>query len=334
MSIYIDRTFLLRISAKLSRFTKKKDDLYQFRCPMCGDSARDKTKARGFVYKKDNDYFYMCHNCGISTNFYNLLKQVDPSLLKEYSLERYKDKGAYNVPVKPIKVVQHKVKKAIPLPKIHRLPDDHFAKAYVIKRKIPEAEWSELYYCEDFNKFVNVDMGIEKKLGENDTRLVIPFYDADDNLIGFQGRTLNDSKLRYITIKIDENSPKVFGLNRINEEDPILVVEGPIDSLFLKNCIAISSSNLQFAAELYDKTQVVLVFDNEPRNKEILKLMESAIDNHFAICIWPEMIEEKDINDMILAGFDAEDIQDIIEKNTFVNLRAKMAWINWKKTEI
>ena len=106
MSIYIDRTFLLRISAKLDRFTKKKDDLYQFRCPMCGDSSKDKTKARGFVYRKDNDYFYMCHNCGISTNFYNLLKQVDPTLLKEYSVEQYKDKGIINVPVKKTKSVK------------------------------------------------------------------------------------------------------------------------------------------------------------------------------------------------------------------------------------
>ena len=334
MSIYIDRTFLLRISAKLDRFTKKKDDLYQFRCPMCGDSSKDKTKARGFVYRKDNDYFYMCHNCGISTNFYNLLKQVDPTLLKEYSVEQYKDKGIINVPVKKTKLVKIDTKKTIPLPKIHRLADAHYAKEYVRRRKIPEAEWSELYYCEDFNKFVNVDMGIKKVLHEKDPRLVIPFYDKQDNLIAFQGRTLCDSKIRYITIKLDDTSHKVFGLNRINEELPILVVEGPIDSLFLKNCIAISGSNLQIASEIYDKSQVVLVFDNEPRNKEILKLMENAIDAHFAICIWPEMMVEKDINDMVLSGFTSEDIQDIIEKNTFVNLRAKMEWIKWKKIEL
>lgn len=335
MSIYIDRTFLLRISAKLNRFTRKKDDLYQFRCPMCGDSSKDKTKARGFVYRKENDYFYMCHNCGISTTFFNLLKQVDPGLVNEYSLERYKDKGVIKpAPPKPIKFTKLVFKKSLPLPKIHRLDDDHFAKVYVKNRKIPESEWSELYYCEDFKKFVNVDMGIEKKLYDNDQRLIIPFYDASENLIGFQGRALGDSTMRYITIKMDESSPKAFGLNRVNEDDPILVVEGPIDSLFLKNCMAISSSNLEYANEFYDKSKIVLVFDNEPRNKEILKLMEHAIDNHFAICIWPEMIVEKDINDMILSGFDAADIQDIIEKNTFVNLRAKMEWINWKKVDL
>jgi len=299
---------------------------------MCGDSTKDKTKARGFVYRKDNDYFYMCHNCGISTNFYNLLKQVDPTLLKEYALERYKDNGVFNnEPAKPIIVAKKSTKNTIPLPKIHRLDDSHFAKIYVQNRKIPEAEWSELYYCADFNKFVNVDMGIDKKLHDNDQRLVIPFYDAQDNLIAFQGRALGDSKIRYITIKLDEDSHKMFGLNRINEEDPILVVEGPIDSMFLNNCIAISGSNLEFANDLYDKSKIVLVFDNEPRNKEILKLMEHAIDNHFSVCIWPEMIVEKDINDMILSGFTSGDIQDIIEKNTFVNLRAKMAWINWKQ---
>jgi len=250
-------------------------------------------------------------------------------------MERYKDKGMVkDEPIKSIKFIKPVFKKTIQLPKIHTLWDSHFAKEYVRNRKIPEDEWSELYYCEDFKKFVNVDMGVEKSLYDNDQRLILPFYDKNDNLIGFQGRALGDSKIRYITIKLDETSPKVFGLNRVNEEDPILVVEGPIDSLFLKNCIAITSSNLQFAGDIYDKTQLVLVFDNEPRNKEILKLMERAIDEHFAICIWPEMIVEKDINEMVLAGFEAEDIQDIIEKNTFVNLRAKMAWIKWKKLDL
>jgi len=338
MSIFIDRTFLLRLSPKLTRFTRKKDDLYQFRCPLCGDSFKDKTKCRGFIYRKSNDYFYMCHNCGVSTTFYNFLKQVDPNLVKEYALERYKDTSPNIVEKKKetlvIKSAVPKFKKTLPIPKISSLPDDHYAKIYVKNRLIPEAYWSELYYADDYKKFVNVDMKIEKSLYDNDKRLVIPFYDKDNKLIGFQGRTLSDSKMRYITIKLDENSPKAFGLNKIDEDDLIYVVEGPIDSLFLKNSIAITSSNLEYAEELFDKTKIVLVFDNEPRNKEILKLINHAIDNHFSVCIWPEMIVEKDINDMILSGFSKDDIQDIVEKNTFVNLRAKMEFINWKKLDI
>jgi transcription elongation factor Elf1 len=333
MSVFVDRRFLLELSPKLPRFVKKKDDLYNFRCPLCGDSQKNKTKSRGYVYRKKNDYFYMCHNCGASTSFYNFLKQVDPNLCEEYSLERYKQSANTNSPkpefteTKSLPVF----KKQINLHKIDKLEDGHFAKEYVVGRKIPEEFYGDLYYAEDFKKFVE-DIGIEKDgLIDDDKRLVIPFYDKDRNLTGIQGRSLSQSKLRYITIKVQDDVPRVFGLDRVNVDEKIYVFEGPIDSMFIKNSVAIASSALESAAEHLDKSKLVLVFDNEPRNKEIVKLMEHAIDNHFNVVIWPEMIKEKDVNEMILHGFDKEELCDIIEKHSYINLRAKMEFINWKK---
>jgi hypothetical protein len=142
---------------------------------------------------------------------------------------------------------------------------------------------------------------------------------------------LGTSKLRYITVKLHEDNHKIFGMDKVNDSEKIYVVEGPIDSMFLKNCVAMEDSNLEAITEVYDKSNVVLIFDNEPRNKEIVKKVEHAVDNHFNVVIWPEMIEEKDINDMVLAGFSIDDLMDIIENNTFLNLRAKMEFINWKK---
>jgi len=335
MSVFIDRSFLLRVSPKLQRFTRKKDDLYNFRCPLCGDSQKNKTKSRGYVYRKKNDYFYMCHNCSISTTFYNFLKQVDPNLVSEYALERYKngETGNNNYP-KPefdeVKSSSPVFKKKLNIPSIESLSNDHFAKQYVINRKIPKDRYSDLYFADDFKRFVS-DLGIEKELYDNDQRLVIPFYDADGNLLAFQGRSLGESKMRYITIKMNDDGTKAFGLDKIDENEMIYVVEGPIDSMFLKNGVAVANSNLQAIVDLFDRTKVTLVFDNEPRNKDIVKLIEKAIDEHFNVVIWPEMIQEKDINDMILSGFDIEELYDIIEKNTFVNLRAKMEFVNWKK---
>lgn len=332
MSISIDRTFLLRLSPRLQRFARKKEDLYNFRCPLCGDSQKNKTKSRGYVYRKKNDYFYMCHNCGAGTSFYNFLNQVDPNLSQEYTMERYKDGNTTNQPEPNFEEFKSKpvFKQKLDLPSIESLPKDHFAKVYVESRLIPEKHHSQLYFASDFKKFVH-SIGVEKELHENDQRLVIPFYDKDNNLIGVQGRALGESKLRYITIRLHESNPKLFGMNNIDEEERICVVEGPIDSLFLDNAVAVASSNLESVTEIYDKSKVVLVFDNEPRNKEIVKLMEHAIEEHFNICIWPEMIDEKDINDMVMNGFTTEDLQDIIDKNTFVNLRAKMEFVNWKK---
>jgi hypothetical protein len=199
-------------------------------------------------------------------------------------------------------------------------------------RQIPQTFYSELYYAEDFKKFVE-SLNLEKDtLKENDPRLVIPFYDKDKNLVAFQGRALGESKLRYITVKTDKENHKLFGTDRINTEEMTYVVEGPIDSMFLENAVATADSNLMAASKHFDKSKIVLVYDNEPRNKELHNQMDKAIEEHYNVVIWPEMIEEKDVNDMVLNGFSPDEIQDIISKHTFVNLRAKMEFINWKKT--
>jgi len=334
MSVFIDRTFLLRVSPKLARFTQKKSDLYNFRCPLCGDSQKNKTKARGFVYRKKDDYFYMCHNCSVSTTFYNFLKQVDERLCREYQLERYKN-GTQNANTPNPNFIEAKekpvFKEKIRLESLHSLPEAHFAKNYVQQRKIPESFLSELYYAPDFAAFVQ-SLGVEKEgLQKNDQRLVIPFYDENKILIALQGRALSESKLRYITIKLHDDNQKVFGLDRINLEKPVYVVEGPIDSMFLDNAVATADSNLESIVNILPKDKVILVFDNEPRNKEIVKKINLAIDNHFNVVIWPEYIDSKDINQMVLDGFSPDEIQDIISNNTFVNLRAKMEFVNWKK---
>ena len=134
MSVYIDRNFLLQVSPKLQRFSRKKDDLYNFRCPLCGDSQKNKTKARGFVFRKKNDYFYMCHNCGASTSFYNFLKQVDPAMLQEYSMELYRNSANTNAPEPTFSEFKSQpvFRKKPDLPTIASLPDEHFAKQYVI----------------------------------------------------------------------------------------------------------------------------------------------------------------------------------------------------------
>jgi len=332
MSVYIDRSFLLQVSPKLLRFSKKKEDLYNFRCPLCGDSQKNKSKCRGYVYRKGNNYFYMCHNCGASTSFYNFLKQVDTNLLEQYSLELYKASANTNSPEPTFSelTVKPTFKKSLDLPKISELPDDHFAKQYVINRAIPTTMYSNLYYAEEFKALVD-SFGVDKDIIAGDKRLVIPFHDKEGNITGFQGRSLGESKIRYITIKLTDEGPRMFGIDRVNQEEKIFVFEGPIDSMFIKNSVAVASSSLEGAAEYLDKSKLVLVYDNEPRNKEIVKLMEKAIDNHFNVVIWPPMITDKDVNDMILTGFDIEELHDIMEQNTFVNLRAKMEFVNWKK---
>jgi predicted RNA-binding Zn-ribbon protein involved in translation (DUF1610 family) len=337
MSVFIDRKYLKLLSPKLNRFSQKKEDLFNFRCPFCGDSQKHLHKARGYVYRKKNDYFYKCQNCGIGHTMYNFINLLDMNLVKEYALERYTD--THKTPTKIEKTelkfeapVFKKKPKDINLPKIIDLPMDHYAAQYCIGRKIPEATYNTLYYANDFKAFIDELLpDHDKDLKEDDPRLIIPFFDIDGSLLAVQGRALRDSKIRYITIKIAEESIKIFGLDRVNKDEKVYVTEGPIDSLFLPNAVATADANLANAVSYIKRDKLVLVFDNEPRNKDICKLMDKAIENHFAICIWPEMMQEKDINDMILSGFTTDEIVDIIDKNTFVNLRAKMEYIQWKK---
>lgn len=330
MSVYIDRKFLLQISPKLQRFSQKKADLYNFRCPFCGDSQRNKVKARGFVFRKKNDYFFMCHNCGISHTFYNFLNYVDPSLIKEYALERYKDgeTGNHNYTKPTFDIPKPVFKKKINLQTINDLPDGHYVKDYVINRKIPQERWSELYFAPDFKAFVQ-SLGIEKELKDEDPRLVIPFYDAGKNLFAFQGRAMSDSKLKYITVKMDENAKKLYGMDKVDLSRKVYVVEGPIDSMFLDNCIATADATLSFASEVSDN--LVLVNDNEPRNKEIVRQIEDNIKKGFSVVIWPNTMEQKDINDMILSGLTKEQIMSIIDDHTYNGLRAEFELNNWRK---
>ena len=226
----------------------------------------------------------MCHNCGVSTTFYNFLSQVDGTLIKEYALERYKngETGNNNYPKPTFEEAKSKpvFREKIALDSIDKLPDGHFAKTYVQSRKIPDKFYSQLYFAPDFKKFIE-ELGVEKDgLIDDDQRLIIPFYDRDKNLIALQGRALGQSKMRYITVKIVDEVHKLYGQERVDEEKMIYVVEGPIDSMFLDNAVATADSHLEAASNVFDKSKITLVFDNEPRNKDICKQIDRRSEEH------------------------------------------------------
>jgi hypothetical protein len=269
----------------------------------------------------------------MSTNFYYFLEKVDSTLIKEYVAERYKMNINVNETESNLEEFKTKpiFREKINLPSIDSLPEEHYARQYIESRKIPQSSYSELYFAEDFKKFVE-ELEIDKEgLKENDPRIVIPFYNRNKELTMIQGRSLSDSKLRYITVKITDNV-KLYGLDKVDESRTIYVLEGPIDSMFIPNSVATADANLASAAQVLDKTKLVLIFDNQPRNKEICRIIDRCIENHFSVVIWPPMVDSKDINDMILDGFTMEEIMEFIEKNTFVNLMAKAQFMNWKKT--
>lgn len=334
MSYHIDVKYLKLISPKLEGFSQKNADLFNCRCFYCNDSQKKKSKKRGYFYKKANNLFYRCFNCERSTTLYKALEYLDSSLAKEYQMERFFDGGSkfgnYEKPKLNFKKPVFAKKSELNIPAISSLPENHFAKNYVIDRKIPKGSHKDLYFADDFKKFVkDIYPEYDKELPDNDSRLVIPFRDESGALFAFQGRSFGKSALRYITVKMNDGL-KLFGLDRVNKKETIMVTEGPLDSLFLKNTVATADSNLM-VAEFLGKDKLVLVYDNEPRNKAIVKQIEKSIANGFRICLFPENMKGKDINEFILNGYSKPELQRIIGSNTFEGLRATIEFNAWKR---
>lgn len=340
MSNYIDVKYLNLLSSQLGQFKRKNDNLYNFRCPFCGDSQKDKTKARGYVFQKEADLIFKCHNCGIGAGMSHLIKHVNPEMHKQFMLEKFgarvnkkvdkQDSVGYKkVDIRRMRKPQFlKDTPLSQIKKVSQLKFDHPAKQYIISRKIPANRHSELFYAPKFYKWVNECIPNKfPNVAKDEPRLVIPFIDEHNRLIGFQGRAFGKSQPKYITIMLDEDAPKIYGLNRVDWSKPVIIVEGPIDSMFLDNAIAMAGSDsARFTADT-----AVYCWDNEPRSRENIRRMENAIEEGKSVVIFPSGIEEKDINDMILGGRDAMEIRAIISNNTFKGLSAKAKLSEWRK---
>jgi transcription elongation factor Elf1 len=337
---FIDNKYIGLVSSRLQKFKQVKNNLYNFRCPYCGDSQKYKNKARGYIYQSKNDHNYKCHNCGVSRSFTNFLKDMDNVLYDQYVMERYKNgltgKNS-NTPepkfdFKPPtfnKSDESKKLTELDLPSLAELNKEHFARQYVENRQIPEKYLNELYYCENFKEWTNRQKYTFNSTEYEEPRIIIPLLKGG-KLFGFQGRSLDkNSQVKYITIILDEKYPKIYGFDTIDWSKTVYIVEGPFDSMFVENSIAMVGADLDMMFFVSNcDVDFVMIYDNEKRNKQIVDRIKKAIDLHFSVVIWPSDIKEKDINDMVLSGLD---VQSVIESNTYSGLEAKLKFTTWKK---
>ena len=319
----IDSKYIGLVSSRLQKFKKVKTNLYNFRCPICGDSQKNKNKTRGYFYIVKNNTNFKCHNCGASLSFNNFLKQIDPSLQQEYSMEKFKEgfTGKNFVVESPkFEFKKPSFKKKLNLPKAS---ENDAAKTYLEKRKLnPE----KFYFAEKFKEWSNSQKPTFKDVEYEESRIIIPLYTSNGEIFGFQGRSLNSNSVKYITIILDDTVPKIYGMNRVDTKKTVYVVEGPFDSEFLENSIAMCGADVNISK--CEFSDIVYVFDNEPRNLEICKRMSKIIQSDSKIVIWPKTIQLKDINEMVLSGLN---VQDVIKSNTYSGLEAKLKFTTWKK---
>ena len=334
--LHIDLKYINMISHRFDRFKRKDDYLFNFRCPICGDSSSKKNKARGYLYKKKNDMFYKCHNCGAGKTFGGLLKDTDPMLHKDYVLERYKAgvtapranttpdfSGQFS---KPEFGTNERLIDTL-MDRVDKLDPNHMAPTYCKERMIPQEKWDRLYHIEDISKIHQLAPKYKDRITTTEPRLAIPFFNEEGILTGLTLRHYVINPLRYIMVKINEDAPTIFGLDCISKETPVKIVEGPLDSLFLDNCIAAAGSSFNKIKDLGLDNPIIIV-DNEPRNEAICKVLHKNIQEGHRVVIWPDNVTEKDINDMVMANLD---VQEIINYNTFQNLEAELKFRTWRK---
>ena len=329
--MFVEIKYLNLLSPRLQKFARKKDFLWNFRCTYCGDSTKNKNKARGFVFQIKGDLVYKCHNCGISVPLGKLIQDLDPQLYKEYQLEKFQNTNKPRVDMRKVKKVvstRPTFKKDVlgSLSKLDDLNNTHPAKEYILDRKLPT---EALYYTEKFKEWTNsVKPNTFQDVRQDEGRIIIPFKTKEGDVFGFQGRSLSNTGLRYITILLDEDQPKIFGLESIDYGKTIYITEGPLDSLLLRNCVAMAGADISLHGVFGDSSMHVYVYDNEPRNRQITRRIEQHITCGDSIVIWPKHIVQKDINDMFLGGLC---VQNLVESNTYTGLTAKLKFNEWKK---
>ena len=321
----VDSKYIGLVSSRLQKFKRVKSDLYNFRCPICGDSTRNKNKARGYIYAVKNNTNFKCHNCGTSMSLNNFLKKVDPGLHKQYSLEKFKGghTGRNFVVDEPVFHFESpKFNRNLNLPKASTNPKSD---GYLKARKIDS---SKFYYAEKFKEWVNSIKPTFDDTKYDEERIIIPLF-YNQNLIGIQGRSLdfnNPKSVKYITVMFNDDAPKIYGLDEIQADQTVYVAEGPFDSTFIRNSIAMCGADADVSK--WGIGNPVWIYDNEPRNREIVNRISKTIDSGDKVVIWPSKINEKDINDMVVSGLD---VQSVIESNTYSGLEAKLKFTTWKK---
>jgi len=335
MAFWIDLKYLSMLSSQLPQYQVKSSSPFKAfsRCPVCGDSKKNLYKKRFHLYQHKDCILAKCFNCGITRNMKSLLSEFNPELRKEYDLECFTDNNSSNreteKPVAEQYILKPKRDDYLKgLKKISQLPVGHPAKAYVESRGIPSSQHFRLYYVPKFFAWTNSIIPDKFNLKNGDEpRLLIPFFDQYGNMFGYQGRTFDpNNELRYITIMIDSDMTKIYGLDQWKRDQKTYLVEGPLDSLFIPNCLAMAGSDVIF--DFLDKNNTVICFDNESRNVQIVNKIRIVIEGDYSVCIWPNDLTHKDINDMVNNNMNPK---AIIDANTYRGPMAKLRFGAWQK---
>jgi len=347
---WLQKSYVNQISSSLRNFKWKGTETANFSCPVCGDSTKDSRKARGYLHTVNDKktfervFMFTCHNGCASMSFDAFLKHVNQNLHDDYRMEVYKERSQGSTktiqtpePIKHTAPVIQKVSTA--LVPCSELPEDHEAVQYLHKRQIPDL--SKFYWAKNFVEAIeslNPENVIKVK---PEPRVCLIMRDQIGNPTGIIGRQIDknaDPKFRYMTVKFDEDFPKIYGLENLNRTRTHFLVEGPIDSIYIPNAVALCGGfmSLDTLESLVDKDKTIVALDNEPRKKEVVEHMQKFAVAGYKIVVWRDMPSElKDISDMVCkGGFSVRDLLTYIASHTFSGLQAQQELNIWKRINV
>lgn len=335
--LYVDQLYIPQLAGRLRNFKRVKEH-YNFSCPICMDSKKSSSKARAWFYSGKDGFSFKCYNCNATISFYGVFKLLDEELFKQYLFEKRVSFNvapiSYDEPKISIETIKDHSSILDDISCIEEYDETHPAVKYVKKRKIPREKWSKIYFAPKFISWCNsVKPGTYKEGAEKyeHPRLIFPFFDENGIPFGFAGRAFKDETPKYLTIKLDENKEKIYGLDDVDFSKKFYVTEGQVDSLFIPNAIASAGSSFNSKTLMDNMKNAVICYDNENRSKEIMKALENTINIGFSVFIWPDNIKVKDFNDLVLSGYPSENITKLIDDNTYSGMRATMRYLQWRK---
>lgn len=346
--LLIEQPYVMQLSLFVKKFQWFPNQrLARFRCPICGDSQKNESKTRGFVYvnKTTKDCFsYKCHNCGYNHYFERFLKDFFPNLHTQLKADLMKEyienkRNFEKLLEKDTVVEEHKfeINDNIKWQTVDTLYDDHPAKQYCLGRKIPKHKLSRILYVKNFKHYIEEVCPLKYERMPEAERIVFELRDKNKKLVGIQARIIEEKtkKNRFLTLKFDDSQSKIYGLDHVNIDRPVIVTEGIIDSLFLDNCIALTGgdvvSNLDAILGV-PKSNIFIALDNEPRSTDTIHRIEKAIEYGYNVFFWGIDSCYKDINDMVRKGNISETyIQNEILTKSLTGFKAKVKFNSWKK---
>jgi hypothetical protein len=327
----IDRKFIGLVSGRLKNITYKGSSsvLASFT-----HSCERANKRRGHFLSYKGTTFFRCFNCGSSLSLSQFLKDTDQTLYREYCLENFREgvwesrepeHSILDDSTEPEKIAPERSDYFDTLIPYSSLRDNHPALSYVTSRGIPRERYLEFFLAPNFFKWASNFDPVFSRFEKSVPRLVIPYYGSlNSNLLGFSCRAFGKELPKYIHLRVDKTNEFIYGLSRLDMSKPILVTEGPLDSTFLSNCIAMGGASFKSEFISSHKENVIIIPDNDfRRNLHVFNQLRAAVDAGNKICLLPSHWP-KDINDCIKKGISSDSIHNYISENTKFGLAAKL----------